>query len=254
MTNSVESASNNHESHEVNSYTYPRGYFDAQVVFAQKWCELTGEDIAWVLATKTTVARQITGDQDLLGNLVSGSRDHKSLTDQLYSAYTKRPESMYVDLGGSSFGYDYHPDTKIVKIHFSNPRRGERPLSEENMIKRREEFRVLLQEVRSKYPEAALLMSATWLRSTASYRSLSPPDIDPERDLMSPEMKLTGNSVWGQFVDASGNLNRRVYDQFVASVRNAQDLDELMSAFPYRTVMAVDPIEKYYKYYGLLDN
>jgi hypothetical protein len=68
---------------------------------------------------------------------------------------------------------------------------------------------------------------------------------------MSVDMDFGGNSVWGQFLDSNGNVNQRVYDQFFEAVSRADSLDDLLAAFPYKTLKAEDPISKYYDYYGL---
>jgi hypothetical protein len=242
----------NPENNVINPYEFPVGYFDAQVRFAKKWSEVTGEGFADVIEAKTAIARRLGGPESLHETLsgIDQSADPTSITASLYDRYLEQPDSLHADPEDeTAFGYDYHPDTKTVKIHFTNPRRGEKPLSDENMPKREADFRALLEHVRENHPEAALLMSATWLRSTRHYRDLSPPDIDEQRDLMSPDMKLAGNSVWGQFIDASGHTNQRVYDQFVAALETATTKEELIAAFPLKTLMAVDPIDKYFDHY-----
>lgn len=239
---------------DINPLSFPLGYFDAQVQFAHKWSEITGENFAEALATKTALPRRMGGADEFTTTLqgMADMTDPSAVTASLYDIYSHRPDSAYKEREEeTAFGYDFHPDTKTVKIHFNNPKRGERPLSDENMPKRRADMRELLARVKREHPEAAMLMSATWLRSTKHYRELSPPDINEQENLMSPDMKLGGNSVWGQFIDASGHTNQRVYDQFMAALRKATTLDELMSAFPFPTLKAVDPIDKYYDYYEI---
>lgn len=246
----------------INPLEFPLEYFDAQVHFAFKWSELTGEPIADTLKSKTAIFRRMTGsahsddEADAQWNDLVSQLDPTATPDEVtstfFDAYSHDPANRYQPDGHSSaLGYDYIPATKTVKIHFTNPRRGEKPLSDENMGKRREEFQALLENVREEHPEAALLMSATWLRSTDHYRALSPPDIAPAKNLMSPDMKFGGNSVWGQFIDASGNVNQRVYDQFMERIDSARTLEDLIDAFPYKTMQAVDPIDKYFDYYGV---
>ena len=249
----------------INPLSYPVEYFDAQVRFAHKWAEISGEDFAETLRTKTALYRRIIGDANIEGGqqeewekLISGVTSDSNpakVTELLYGTFSRSPHSAYVQSDNSdALGYGYDPDTKTVKIHFTNPERGVKPLSDENIEKRRQEFHTLLKNIRTEHPEAALVMSATWLRSTGRYRSLSPPDISDQESLMSPSMNFGGNSVWGQFIDASGNGNKRVYDQFVESVATATSLDMLVGAFPYKALKATDPIDKYYEFYGLRDN
>ncbi len=253
---------NSPESKGVNPLEFPVEYFDAQVHFAYKWSDISGEDLASVLETKTVLYRRFTGsaaateegnsDWDTLLADIDPSMGPDEITKVVYGAFAERPDSLHQPgKHQTALGYDYFEDRDTVKIHFTNPRRGEKPLSDENMPKRRNEFRALLENVREEHPEAAMLMSATWLRSTSHYRDLSPPDIAPQKDLMSPDMKFTGNSIWGQFLDASGNVNQRIYEQFMNSVEAAETVEDLVDAFPYRTQMALDPIDMYYEYYGM---
>lgn len=250
------------ERQAINPLEFPREYFDAQVHFAFKWSELTAEDLAETLRTKTALFRRMTGtansddEADKMWHTylskINPSATPDEVTSLLFDEYGNNPANTYEAKGHQgALGYDYLPDTRTVKIHFTNPRRGEKPLSDENMDKRREEFRALLENVRTEHPEAALLMSATWLRSTRHYRELSPPDIAPAKNLMSHNMKFGGNSVWGQFIDSSGNVNQRVYDQFIERLATVKTLGELIDAFPYKTMQAVDPIDKYFEFYGL---
>lgn len=254
----------NPELSEINPLAYPIEYFDAQVHFAQRWAEISGQDFTEILRTKTAIHRRMTENaitqgqtSDDWANLISGATsdsDPEAITELLYGAYRGNPCNAYVrPTSPSALGFDYIPDTQTVKIHFTNPERGVKPLSDENMVKRRRDFRAVLEEVRTEHPEAALLMSATWLRSTSRYRSLSPPDISEQKSLMSTEMNFGGNSVWGQFIDATGNGNRHIYDQFIQSVAKAVSLDMLVESFPYKTLLAVDPIGTYYEYYGPWD-
>jgi hypothetical protein len=252
MSNTVLSPANPEAKIGIYPLGCPVGYFDAQIQFAHKWSEITGEDFGEVVATKTALSHQLGGNEELADALQGVEEaDPATVTQQLYETYSALPHSIYEDSSADTpYGYDYYPDTQTVKVHFTNHRRGEKPLSDENLPQRREDMKALLEKVRQEHPEAALFMSATWLRSTSRYRNLSPPDIAEQKNLMSPDMKLTGNSVWGQFIDASGHTNERVYSQFLDGVKDATSIDELLAAFPYPTLKAVDPIEKYYEFYG----
>lgn len=250
------------EAVEPNPYSHPMGYFDAQVQFAEKWSEITGEDATKTLLEKTALYRRIwqqkapldrvpenwTGLLDGLGK----DAKNKDVTSLLYGAYIAQPHSAYTPpVHTGAFGYDYLADKHIVKIHFTNPERGESPFSEENMQKRRQEFKQKLEAVLVDHPDAETLMSASWIRSTSSYRSMSPPDIAEQQSLMAPDMAFGGDSLWGQFIDKNGNTNQRVYDQFINAIGRAHSVDDLLAAFPYKVLKAEDPISKYYEYYGV---
>lgn len=247
---------------EPNPYGHPIGYFDVQVQFAEKWSEITGEDVTKTLLEKTALYRRIwqqkapldrvpknwTGLFDGLGK----DAKNEDVTNLLYGAYTAQPHSAYTPPEHTgAFGFDYLADKHSVKIHFTNPERGESPFSGENMQKRRQEFKQMLEVVLVDHPDAETLVSTSWIRSTSSYRSMSPPDIAEQQSLMAAGMAFGGDSLWGQFIDKNGNTNQRVYVQFVDAIGRAQTVDDLLAAFPYKVLKAEDPISTYYEYYGV---
>ncbi|SRR6266568_4989124 len=76
---------------------------------------------------------------------------------------------------------------------------------------RRSEFKNMLENIHREHSNARNVVSASWIRSTASYRQLFPQDLDEPTDLMSPDIHFAGDSIWGQFTDRYGNVNERVY-------------------------------------------
>jgi RimJ/RimL family protein N-acetyltransferase len=248
---------------EINQLTHPRGYFDAQVLFAKKWSDITKEDFATILLHKTALYRRIQNKKApeetpvVWKNLLAGldlSTDHIALTNTLYEAYSDQPHSRYDQPHEPhAFGYDYLPGNK-VKIHFKNPVRGESPFSVPNLPKREIEFKQMLENIAHDHPEAGLLTSASWIRSTKSYQSLFPPNRASEVSLMAPDMDFEGDSVWGQFIDKYGQTNTRIYDTFIDNLAEVKTIRELIEAFPYKLMRAEDPIALYYAFYGVIIN
>ncbi len=233
---------------EVNPWEYPLEYFEAQVQFAGRWAEITGESFVDALATRTAVKRRLDVDNEQLGLIVSSA---EYLGSTIFDLYKSDEANLYKPKERSMLGYDYRPQDGVVKIHFTNYLRGERPFDEAGMKERRREMERLLREVKATHPEARSLMSASWLRSTKKYVSLSPPDVDEPLSIMSSDMKFGGNSLWGQFMDFRGNANQRVCDMFFQALRDAKTLEELLAAFPYPVRISNDDIEKYYGFYSI---
>jgi hypothetical protein len=241
----------------INPYEYPFGYFDVQVQFAKKWAEIEGKPIGEVLFNKTALHRRLHG----LGGPTSGwlklmkrldSDKDLDVSKEIFAEYCRDPKSLYSpDLSHGSFGFDFDPDTKVIKIHFSNPKRGQSPFEPDKIDLRKREFKALLQNIVGQHPDAKQLISASWLRSKKGYQSLFPSDRNTEISLMKPDMMLSGNSVWGQFIDASGNTNLNVYSNFIEAVTKSKTVEDLIRAFPYPAMLASDPIEMYYRYYGI---
>jgi len=246
---------------EISDIAYPYEYFDAQVQFAKRWSVVADDSFSAMLLRKTslyrTISGQIPGPEGVSKNwttLTNGvdDNDPSMIASRLYDAFLRQPRSRYTapDHDGA-FGYDYYPNDHLVKIHFTNPRRGESPFSADNMPQRQNEFKHLLEHIQDVHPDADKVVSASWIRSTKSYQSLFPPDLNTPKSLMSTDMFLGGDSVWGQFMDRNGNINQRVYDQFITAIQDAKSPEDLIAAFPYKVLRVEDSIEKYYRYYNV---
>ncbi len=244
---------------ETNPYNRPLEYFDAQVQFAQKWSAITGEAFPKVLMQKTALYRRLTQERppkevaEQWARLVGeAGADHQQIAAHLYDVYKDQPDSVYTQPEHPhAFGYDYYDDQHKVKIHFTSPVRGASSFASENMSVLRDEFKRMLQDAAAQHPDATTLVTGSWLRSTDAYQSFSPPNIAAQESLMSPDMSFAGDSLWGQFVSKTGNINRVVYDKFVDTVGKAETVEDLLAAFPYQVMKAEDPIDKYYEYYGV---
>lgn len=235
----------------INQWEYPLGYFEAQVAFASKWAQIAGIDLGDAIETKTAIPRRLgLNSQELREALESA----ENIAQAAFTLYCSDEDNLYKPGSGSMMGYDYHPDTGVVKIHFTNIRRGEKPFDTAGMRERRKEMRLMLEEIKREHPEALKLMSASWLRSTRSYLSLSPPDVPEPVNIMSKDMKFGGNSLWGQFINFKGHTNDRVYEAFLEALESAETLEDLLDAFPYPVRLSEDDIQGYYDFYGVLSS
>lgn len=247
----------------ISEKVYPLGCFSAQVHFAYRWAKVTDTKFSDALLRKTALYRTITGDvlkpEDTPPDVVSEALENiytahgiDGLTRTLYTVYAQQSHSNYhPNHRFGAFDYDYNATDAVVKVHFENPRRGENPLSPEKLIQRKEDLKNMFANIQTVHPEARTVVSASWIRSTRSYQELFPPDVYQSTDLMSSDMNFGGDSVWGQFIDRNGNVNLRVYDQFLQSLSNAQNTNDLVNSFPFRVLRIEDPIEKYYDFYDV---
>jgi len=225
---------------EVNTKHYPQGWFDVQLLYADRWSEVTGEPIAVARERRTGLTRVL----GQIANLATATGD------ELYSQYLELPHTDYIPshLFGA-FGYEYLTDT--VKLHFENPLRGTNPLSAEAFPSRRNELRNLFSSVQENHPDAKWVDSCSWMRSLRSYRALFPPDLDPPENCMKPDMIYGKSYVWGQLIDRYGQTNERIAQAFSDNLAQAQTPEALVAAFPLPALRVHDPIEKYYQDLGL---
>lgn len=245
---------------EVSDIGYPPEWFDAQVRFAKKWASLTGENFADTLLRKTATFRIITNDMPPVDETPSawaatfesdaGAVDTDKTTAVLYQTYLNQEHSNYQPPAHrfGPFDYDYYADRRTVKMHFENPVRGESPL--ENSDQLRTDFAHMLEDIKHDHPEAKNFVSCSWIQSTKRYSDLMPSSIQAE-DQTSTDMFFGGDSVWGQFVDKSGNVNQRVYDKFLNSLETAETTEQLVDAIPYKVLRREGPIGEWYKMYDI---
>src|SRR5438105_12339043 len=117
---------------EVNPKQHPRGWIDAQLLYARHWTEITGEPIAVARERRTSLV-PVLGQ---IANLATATGD------ELYSRYLELPHTDYAPSHRfGAFDYEYLTDT--IKLHFENPLRGTNPLSAEAFPSRRSELRSL---------------------------------------------------------------------------------------------------------------
>ncbi|MBI3576702.1 hypothetical protein HY086_01535 [Candidatus Gottesmanbacteria bacterium] len=264
---------------------YPFEYFDAQVRFAKKWSELSGDTFEKSLIDKTALYRRIVGEigskkkQNQLWfkavEQVSRKSDVTSASRLLYSTYLKQEHSKYVvpthheDDGKhfGSFGFDYFEHNRLnngkntVKIHFINTQRGEKSgLNKDFQFQRREDLKRMFNYIKEKYPDAEEVIGGSWLYALPGYRDSFPPKFIASMKRMVPDsfdsaipdsvphMSFTGNSVWGQFVNRSGGPRVDAYKKFIDGVNTSRTLVDLIEAFPMKTMQPKAPISVFYNW------
>jgi hypothetical protein len=234
--------SSNTDEQSVNPKRYPPEWFDIQLQYADRWAHLAGVESLEVRRTKTGICRILPPD----------SITAESTARELYDIFAAQPGSDYVSRHRfGAFDYTYNADARRVKLHFENPERGTNPLAADAMPRRRAEFRELLSTVRDEHPDAEMLMSATWLRSTQAYLRLFPPDAGAGVDMMSSDMPMGRYYVWGQFIDRNGNIHEPRTAQFLEEIEAAHSTAEMIGAFPLKAMQADNSIQLYFDHYDV---
>jgi hypothetical protein len=112
---------------------------------------------------------------------VATLHEPETITQHLYNAYLQQPHSIYrpeantlQTSGFGALGYVYNAQTRQVRIHFFPKRSSQSALSGQHFQQRREDFRRLLLDVRTRHPEAETIKSSTWLQNLPNYRNLFP--------------------------------------------------------------------------------
>lgn len=249
-------------------YECSREYFDAQVRFAAKFSELTGESFQDCLLKYTALYRRLTNakPKDELSNEwknLTNQVDPANLdqaTDLVYTEYLKNPHSIYVpqefkDDGKhfGPFGYDYYPDTDTVKMHFTNTIRGPRSaLAKEFQADRNVELTMMFASISRVHPEAKDVLGGSWLYNMEGYRRLFPESfVTNMRRLVPPEMSYQGNSLWGQFLSSTGGVKEETYSKFLENLAKTKTEKDLIDTFPYPVLQPKADIKDFYAKYGI---
>jgi hypothetical protein len=266
---------------ESNPISYPLGYFDAQVRFALRWADLSGEPIDKTLREKTALYRRLTKTRPVSGvahprwrelvAAISPADDPARIAKELYAAYLRTQQSTYAspthrEGEGRHFGFfsfDHRSQiagvaSESIRIHFVNKHRGERSgLDEMYLAQRQADLRRMFVHIRVAHPSAVEVLGASWLYALPAYRASFPSaftrgmrrvmfeNIAPPAEV-TPGMAFGGDSLWGQFIDRRGGVRDWVYRAFAARMAGATGLAELAEAFPYPLYRVRAPITVFY--------
>jgi len=249
---------------------FPREYFEVQVKFAKKWSELTGMSYTVSLLQNTVICGRIIGtwataaSRRKWSDLVSAIESKADLTqvvDGIFDAYIDQPHSLYKTINNEDgdrrrfglFSYHYYAQTKTVKIHFTpGPRTKESGLSRAELSDCHIDLTRMFGHIALTQPEAEQVIGESWLLNIEAFSRIFPDtSIRHAVRIVPPQMRLNGNSVWGQFVDRLGRPKSSLCDRFLAAVNNAKDTRDLIDAFPYPVLPLRDNIENFYRFLGI---
>jgi hypothetical protein len=270
-----------------NELEYPEEYFDAQARFALRWAEISDISPEEALLQKTVLFRRLTNDKNrshAADSELWQATVHKVTTSPklaaqiLFDAYEQQPHARYTppeypENDGKHFGifaFDYYPDNPMnegintIKIHFLNTQRGAKSaLHPDFATQRHADLVQMFTYIHENHPDAEEVLGGSWLYHLEGYKSnfpeefianakrLVPPELKESFPDAVPNMALTGNSVWGQFVNRNGYVRREVYEQFVEAVDNAKTLADLVEAFPEYPLQTRASVDTFYEFLGI---
>ncbi|MBI5470507.1 hypothetical protein HY968_04300 [Candidatus Kaiserbacteria bacterium] len=140
-----------------------------------------------------------------------------------------------------------------IAVHFQNrDGKGSGPLSAAKIEKRKSELREMFKEIKDKYKdEEYIVTGASWLYNIPQYRDLFPQDykesLDQSQNVAPNKRYLQNLGLWGQFLKADGGINTRQVEKFLAKVKDAKTEEQLLDAFPVKTLTPRSPIASFYR-------
>lgn len=240
-------------------------FFEAQLRFAARMAELTGLRLAQAAFDYTLLNRRFglgwpganepTPAWFAYAERLEAAADLAEQLALTKAMFVASPDEVLPRPGQEGFGcfaLDRHDDQGAVHIHFNNKDTDGAggPLAAAKIERRRAELAAMVRRIRESQPEATHIRGKSWLYNLEAYRRLFPPDYAGSRQVAPGPLHLTGNSTWGQLIDARETIRPEVRDALLA---NLADLDPEAPwlAFPYRVMVVRAPIESFEAFYGL---
>lgn len=167
--------------------------------------------------------------------------------DFVYQAYLEGDAQG--DTGERCFDFEYWPEDRLVRIHFSNNRAGTalHPSAGQDRIR---ELHDIFAVVRHQHPDAAIVRGTSWLYHLEAYRRLFPPSfVAGLRSVGHPHQFA---ALWAQFIDRHGVVKPKLAERFHAQVDTATTLAELDEAFPLDVLATTGDVATFHEHYGVL--
>jgi hypothetical protein len=264
---------------------HPREYFEAQVLFASRWSELTGTPYDVALLRNTALYRRIVGSKlkpgeaidDRWSNLmgkIGPELTASEASELMFGIYKQQAHAIYTppnypEDDKKHFGYfsfDHDPKNSAnegknsIKVHFLNPIRGGiGSLHPSLMSERRESLQNMFVHIQKAHPDATHVMGGSWLYHVPQYRNTFPEAFIRDMKTLVPRgfeenfpesignMSFNGDSLWGQFVNRFGEPREKALAPFRADVMRATNPLGLIKAFPHLPLQPMCEINHFYR-------
>jgi len=273
------------ENEKIEVISQPYEYFDAQVSFAKKVSEITGETLEESMFEYTDLYNSLTnkeyGEEEEKGiysplwraymDEIRRVSTPKEISDITYKLFLEQEHSK-VEISNedseetNTFGCfqinygEYNKQREQIRLHFS-PRRTDLlkneneekygDLSTKYLPQRREEFRSMIKYIHENmnlFEGAKYLKSSTWLQNIPNYQSFFPSKYSLGENRVKKEKNFLG--LWGQFVKWDLTGNKEVFNKFKENLEKANTLEECINAFPYPVYEIQVPFGELFEMYN----
>lgn len=236
---------------------FQAAFFDLQLTFANKVCLISGHPIGSVLLDYTNLyvrfglGREFDPANERWLAYLSGLQcadDQRDWTYQFYCADAEAHTTPSVVATVGCFSFGFLPD-RSIRIHFRNPpRRDYSPIGRTRDAERREELRALAAHMRTRAELETVVCGASWLYNLDAYRRLFPP-VYIESGRMG-HSRFRSMTLWGQFLNYRGELNRSVADHFISALDRASTMDDIEACFPFPVLTLHASVADFCAFYG----
>lgn len=233
-------------------------HYRLQEVFARRAMKLIGESLETSLLKYTAFYKRI-GNSDW--KFDTSKPEWRSFIDRVENGESvaevvlelnklkHSPEIHKLYFG--CFRFDYDDKDKSVTLHFqNNDETGLGPLSSARIGNRLGDLKAMFRHIAKEHPEAKVVKGGSWLYNYQSYRRLFPSKYTENMRVEEvPFPRSMG--IWGQFLDSKGGLNQERVEGFTQKINEAKNIDELLSAIPFKILYPKCEIKEFYDFYGI---
>ncbi len=255
--NNIIAAINNQSKFAILLNMYSKDFFELQIRFVKKVSHITGRPVEELLikyssffkALKINSNWEFRDDDPGWIKYLNFIKD-KDITDATYEYYLKvADKDLAVDGAVGCFAYEYLAKDKTVLVHFANKDEAEPgALSKEREPQRLKELKQLFEMIKQKHPEAKKVVGNSWLHNIESYRRLFPKEYYQNTEVLE---SYRTNSLWGQFLDSSGEVKRDLMEEFLEKLNKVTKLTDLSNCFKYKVLKPSADIKYFYQFYGI---
>jgi len=165
----------------------------------------------------------------------------ESPVDYVYNDYLDGDAR--ADTGAACFDFNYWPEDRLVRIHFSNDRSGT-ALRLSTVDDRHRELKSIFETVAREHPDARSVRGTSWLYHLDAYRRLFPPAFVAA--MTSAGYPHQFAALWAQFIDRHGVVKPALAEPFLDAIATASSPSELDHAFPLDVLAGTVDIAVFY--------
>ena len=234
------------------------GFFDLQLRFARRVCDLSGMPLGDGLLGYTNfyirfgLGRAFDPHHAIWIEYMDGlarSADQTAWTVRFFATRQGLPQPSHTVATFGCFSYG-HRDAGCLRLHFENADPdGQAPLAAERQSARRSELRALLAHVRHAEPQATRLAGVSWLYNLASYRRLFPKSYLATAKIAGGRFR--NMPLWGQFLDRHGAIRTAAANLFLDRLARQRSMDDLVQCFPLQPLAVEAPLSDFYASHGI---
>jgi len=243
------------------SPVYSKPFFELQIALAQKMAELSQQPFDEEILRSTAFYRifgldwSLNPTNSVWQEYIQGlqlTADKASFSHQFYlQRYPTIPTFTDEEHWGC-FAFDYDPETRIIKLHFSDQDTSVHgPLSHQRIAIRKAELRSMFQLIRQRHPDATLVRGGSWLYNWESYKRLFPQAFGASA-WQQGRPGLQGRAVWGQFLRRGWSIHEETMSLFLQRVQQLERAEDYSQCFPYPVLVTKAPIQQFYEFYGVV--